>query len=822
LAICTLVTGLVISLPRLVSSAPFAPADGSHPRLFFDASEIPALQAQAATTHQDIWTPIRDYAGSQLGTSPPPSAPPDGDLGTYRDYGNQLIPLAFACVISGDADYCDLARTYLLTYAAWEQWGENNWRDLGHAHMLLGNAIAYDWLYDVLTPAERQTVRESLAAWAGKMHEASSEPYQSSWSNWWGKSYVQNHHWINHSSLGMAGLALLGEDDRAQTWIDQASSRMSRVQYILNGIEDGSWHESIPYQNYALTLSLPFMVNLRKIQGTDILPHAYLRNYPYWRLYNHIPDSTQFILAYGDFEWSWSNGHCPQNVLRFIASEYGDRYAEWMAQQIISADDRYTSVWSAPWYVFEFLYYDPTITPQSPVDLEKTRVFPDLKGVVWRIGWSEDDLIFGLKTGAYGGRFAFDTFTQEIYPWEPPCADTGCQLNTGHDHDDSNGFYIHRAGQWLAPESEGHLRSATALHNTLLIDGQGQYRPLDWSDPEDFIGSDGFLEATANTPNFDYVAADATRRYKDITGLEDITRHVVFIRPDYFLMLDNLAADAPHQYDWVCHFGESVSVEGDWVRGDAGDGQVLGVGVVAPQPFTTATGNDGYPYVHVQPSLPVDDARFLHILYPTEDASWNAKPTVTILDDTGEAVGVRVRMNDGSGRTDDILLRYARPISGTTLVPYQHDGQVAVVTRGADNGLERLFAYGGTFLTDQAMGKVLVNNLVEDEPFQVTYYDRTVAVHGNKVTGVALYAPRAEHLTVNGLPWHFSRSDDYIIIGDRQPLFLPLIISGPTAGWANTLYTFTATASPVIATRPVTYTWQATDLGTVTHTSGGL
>lgn len=64
-----------------------------------------------------------------------------------------------------------------------------------------------------------------------------------------------------------------------------------------------------------------------------------------------------------------------------------------------------------------------------------------------------------------------------------------------------------------------------------------------------------------------YVAADATQRYKNIAGLEDITRHVVSIRSDYFIMLDNLAADAAHQYDWVCHFGESVSVEGNWVRG---------------------------------------------------------------------------------------------------------------------------------------------------------------------------------------------------------------------------------------------------------------
>ena len=43
---------------------------------------------------------------------------------------------------------------------------------------VLGNAIAYDWLYDALAPAEQQTVRGSLVSWARKMHQASSAaPY---------------------------------------------------------------------------------------------------------------------------------------------------------------------------------------------------------------------------------------------------------------------------------------------------------------------------------------------------------------------------------------------------------------------------------------------------------------------------------------------------------------------------------------------------------------------------------------------------------------------------------------------------------------------
>jgi hypothetical protein len=225
----------------------------------------------------------------------------------------------------------------------------------------------------------------------------------------------------------------------------------------------------------------------------------------------------------------------------------------------------------------------------------------------------------------------------------------------------------------------------------------------------------------------------------------------------------------------VCHFGESVSVEGNWVRGNAGGGQILGVGVAAPQPFEATMGDDGRPYVHVRPASPVDDVRFIHVLYPTDDDSWIMKPTVDILDDTGEAAAVRVQMNDGSGRTDDVLFTYAQPVSATTVGPYYYDGQVAVVARGADDGLEKLFVYGGTFLTDQAMGKVLVTNLDGNEPFEVAYFDQTVAVYGNIRTEVTLYAPQAEHLTLNGVPWSFTRSDDYISFNVKR-VYLPLIL----------------------------------------------
>jgi hypothetical protein len=747
-----------------------AAANSSHPRLFFTVHDVSRLQQQAVTTHQEIWQPIREYAASQFDTSPP-LEPPDGGVTTYRNYANMLIPFAFACVVAEDADYCTLAKRYLLTYAAWDRWDIDEQRDLGHGHMLLANALAYDWLYPELTPSQRQAVRETLRERAHEMYEASSGPYRYAWNNWWRRSYLQNHFSVNHSALGMAGLALLGEDDRAQLWVDQAGQRFARLQYLLDGMEDGSWHEGINYQNYALTLWLPFAFNIRMIQNLDLFPDAYLESYPYWRIYNHLPNSTDFILSYGDFEWSWENGYRPQNVLRFIAREYGNGHAEWMAQQLIVSDPRRPSVWKSPWYVFEFFYYDPSVRALSLAGTEKARVFADLESVIWRTGWGEDDLVFGLKTGASGGRLAFDTFVHEVYPWEPPCAEMGCELNIGHAHDDANAFYLYQAGSWLAPESEGVGKTATAFHNTLLIDGRGQYRASDYKDPDDFVGSDGFLKSSANTTCFDYVAADATRRYKNVAGMQDVSRHVTFVRPDYLVIVDNLAADAPHQYEWINHFGRSVSIEGDWVRGEAAYGRVLGVGIVAPQSYGTATGNDGRPYVRIRPASQAADVRFVNVLWPTTVGAWPEKPAIMLLDDTGSAVAIQVRRAGGSIR-EDILATYVPATSTMVIGSYQYDARAAIVAHDARGDLTKLFVYGGTTLRDQANSRVLVENLDPSVPFEAVYYDRTVVMNGDILTEVTLYAPQVEVVAANGQLVSFQRSGDWITF-DGSELGIP-------------------------------------------------
>jgi hypothetical protein len=227
-------------------------------------------------------------------------------------------------------------------------------------------------------------------------------------------------------------------------------------------------------------------------------------------------------------------------------------------------------------------------------------------------------------------------------------------------------------------------------------------------------------------------------------------------------MLDNLAADQAHHYTWVCHFSKNVAIQGKWIKGDADGGQSLGVGIVAPQAFKIYTGNDGHPYVHIQSVASTDNTRFITLLYPTDTTNWDARPNVRMLADTDTAAAIQVQMRDGSGRSDEVLITYGQPGSIKKVGNYTYDGQVAVVSRGADNQLEKLFVYGATFLTHASEQKPLVENLAKNTAFEATYAGDTVTVHSSSQAHVFLYAPNVTRLIVNSLAQSMIRNGDYI------------------------------------------------------------
>ena len=198
----------VLALPGTAAAIP-------HPSLLFSEADLPAIQAKLRGPLAPVRAALVVGVEFPYSDDPPPFPRfPDLSYDLYRptSIGDTTLAYAFAARAfeddpqSSEARHArTLALSYLNGICSWDDWvfadrQDGPAPDLNSAHLLLGAALAYDWLYPLLSEAERQTCRDRVAVEGQKMYEASLE------GAWWADEFLQNHHWINHAALGLAAL----------------------------------------------------------------------------------------------------------------------------------------------------------------------------------------------------------------------------------------------------------------------------------------------------------------------------------------------------------------------------------------------------------------------------------------------------------------------------------------------------------------------------------------------------------------------------------------------------------------------------------------
>ncbi len=756
-----------------------------HPRLFFSVGDVPRLREQARTTHARLATNILRQADAIL-AKPVPPYPEQVGYEAFTQPTELPIPVALAWVLTGERKYLDRTREMLVSFARWPHWGNERQvgqRDYALAWMLRACAVAYDWTYPELSEEDRRLVREALGRHAQEVYEAATVPkYNNLWQNWWRTSYAQNHWHHCVFPLGLAALVLEGEDERAGQWLEFSERSMRLVSEMLEGIGDGTWHEGPHYQDGMLGTIVPLYLNMRRLKGIDLLDEGYMRSYALWRVYNHVPGVPRAaLMRYSSFVPQWGGaitggGHA---TLRYIASRYGDGRAQWLADAIAAKEPGMTSP-------LEFFYYDATVAATPPQGLSLDRTFPDLAGVIWRTGWGDDDLAFGLKTSAYGGRWIYEHVISRKTPFD---AAMGGSLNAGHDHADANTFSLFWGRMELAGEmpdrivigQEGGIGNKTEAHNTLLVDGRGQLHP-GASGGRVAEGTDGRLEVVCGAGGSSYLVADATNRYRDVPRegppgelwLREFRRHVLFDKPRYLVIVDSVRSDAAHEYDWLCHLVDDaptdrVTVEDGWVRSPAGetrtgrpwsdppanDARMLGIRVVAPEGFRHEIGVSRYfttfrtplhkTYVKLRPPQATGDVRFVTVLWPTKTEAWDQRPRIELPTDTVHAVGVRVHLD---GQRDHVV---ALDDEETSAGDYRLAGRAATVARDARGRLSRVFMACGTRLSEDG-GRTALLEAAQPTTVEAVYGDGTLTLTGQHLQGLRIHAAGVapDRVTVNG------------------------------------------------------------------------
>ncbi len=140
------------------------------------------------------------------------------------------------------------------------------------------------------------------------------------------------------------------------------------------------------------------------------------------------------------------------------------------------------------------------------------------------------------------------------------------KIGGGHCHPDINSFQIYAYGKWLAIDPGYKKPKWTKNHNTILVNGLGQFgEGTAWFDRETVAKAKAkstIIKAQTGA-DYDYVIGDADSIYPESAGLKKFYRHLIYIKPDVILIVDELEAERAVQFEWRLHVEQSVDKVND-------------------------------------------------------------------------------------------------------------------------------------------------------------------------------------------------------------------------------------------------------------------
>lgn len=521
-----------------------------HPRIYLnDANRARLSEALAAESSAAVR--FRDMV--------------DGQMGGNDNWGFEAHYAALLGALTGDTNYCTYAITSVDAWVTGEEQriGAGEAAEVaGDSYLGVGNvvgdvALVYDWCYPALTAEQRtrwiayanQAVwnvwHPDEANWGGVVH---------SWSGWSVDNPSNNYYYSFLRATMLLGLATLGENEQAQTWIDTFRTEKIQNQLVPMFTADLPGGGSREGTGYGTAMGELFHLydlweSTTGERVWDLTPHT--RASLAYMLHATVPTLDR-IAPIGD--------HARDSTAALF--DYHRRYILTL-QRLVGPSDPLATVaqtfldsCSVPemangfMYIHDFLY-DDEAHAATPLDSLHTAYHaPGTGGIFWRTGWTTD---------ATWAAFIAGPFTES------------------HAHRDQGSLLIYR-NEWLAYdqniESHSGLAQMEQAHNLVRIEEGGEtVTMVPYQDPSELV-------ALRDMPEFMYLAADMTPIYEG--AVERLDREIVFIESEEtFVVFDR--ADTSGEAVWQLN---SQIMPASTVGGFLLEGAADGLEILPIEPMT--------------------------------------------------------------------------------------------------------------------------------------------------------------------------------------------------------------------------------------------
>jgi len=506
----------------------------SHPRLYFSGADKASLMARARNPKAiQLWESILADAKARRGTGDVSNGSTVFEmldkqyllpsLLAYFDVLNQgrlrIAYNALVAYLTNDAEARRAAKSALLDVAHWSRWeppwftahGQHTYYPAGQ--LAADAAFGYDLLYDDLTEVERSLIRAAL------LRNSIIPSY---------KEYVLDNrvmantsNWIAHTVGGalIAASAIAGDvteqdaNGQFDTYVNGLLLKMES-HLAASYLSDGSYGEGISYQEFDLETTLPALIALRRVFGIDYWQRTHVRDSLAYPLYTFVPP--------GSSSPDMGDSHPPSGrTIAALVAETKDPKLRWFYDQFPHSS------------ISDFLFFDDSIVAERP-QLPTSRIFPEKGNAVFRTGWDKDSWVLLFRAGA----------------------------NFNHNHADQGEFLLTAFGEPLITEAGwsdyykdpyyATFFTQAIGHNTVLVDGNPESQSL--PDTRQFSALNAYptIADRITSDSYDAVCADLTSVYR--RRLISYTRRIVFVKPHYYVVFDDLTANAdPTRFDWLLH-----------------------------------------------------------------------------------------------------------------------------------------------------------------------------------------------------------------------------------------------------------------------------
>jgi hypothetical protein len=509
---------------------------GVHPRMLASRQTFDVLRGRLATEPWAGWLAELRKEGDRLAELPLPEKLMGLPYSVFdvRQLGEQLIHLALLYRLGSEPRYRDRIELLMQRLGGEPDWGHS----LIYGHWARGFAFALDWLWDDFDGETRGRHVETLYARSRNVFEAwasyrSGEPFGYTW---------------NISAVVLGGLAataacLYGERPDVAPMANLAWEKMRGQSAALG--PDGVSPEGLMYGGYyAAYLTISFLL-AEDLFGFDLYGttpwlsrharavHAQSLPRESWKsddLFFHQGDAHGPVFGY-------------ETILRTLASRLKDGEAQWFADEIL----RCGAIGAGP---FSFLLYDPEVKPMAPTGRPPFDFMSDFGIAVMRENWSGAESACSLKCGPNVGHHAAKRFSHP--------------LGGGHMQPNNGDVQIFSHGGWILVHP-GYVYKDTSYHNTLLIDGLGQLgEKSEWMEDLSFRQSRRypFMVRADHHEGWDYGVADMTAAYPESCGLVSLRRHVMYVRPDSWILVDAVLGAKPVTPSVLFHTAFPVQPDG--------------------------------------------------------------------------------------------------------------------------------------------------------------------------------------------------------------------------------------------------------------------